>query len=156
MMLNPLGQIADAAWDTIRARRSTARLDASIVMPNHIHVLIWLLADPSQPLPERPTKARAFGDAIAGSLSTLIGSYKSSVTQTAKTQGLLPNGPFWQDNFYDPIVRGEQELQHIRDYIHNNPARWLDDQLHPDAPLRLFHKNKYTTRIPGMGHTNSV
>ncbi len=122
------------------ARRSTARLDASIVMPDHVHVLLWLLADPSQPWPEQPTKARAFGDAIVGSLSTLIGSYKSSVTQRAKTQALLPAAPFWQDNFYDHIVRGEQELQRIRDYMHSNPARWLADQLHPDAAPNQFNQ----------------
>jgi putative transposase len=140
MVYNPLGQIAVQAWTTIIKRRPTTRLDEYIIMPNHVHALIWLLAQPTDTMLAQPSQTRQFGDAIAGSLSTLIGSYKSSVTQTAKTQGLIPDTSLWQNNFYDHIVRSEQDLHHIRDYIRTNPARWLEDQLHPNAPPNQFNR----------------
>ena len=34
----------------------------------------------------------------------------------------------WQRNFYDHIIRNEQELQSIREYIINNPAKWQEDK----------------------------
>jgi len=33
-------------------------------------------------------------------------------------------GPIWQRNYYERIVRDDAELQRIRMYIANNPARW--------------------------------
>lgn len=141
MLLNPLGEIAHQAWKTIIERRSNAYLDEHVIMPNHGHALIWLHVAPEEMQPARPTKPRKFGDAIAGSLSTLVGSYKSLVTQRAERCGLIIDPSLWQANFHDRIVRGEQELQRIRDYIRTNPARWLDDQLHPGAAPNQFNRN---------------
>jgi putative transposase len=138
--VNPLGQIADQAWARILKNHPNAQLDTHVVMPNHGHAVLWLHIDPDQPPSAAPVKARRFGDAIAGSLSTLVNSYKSSVTQQAQHRGLLLDGSFWQSNFHDHIVRGDQELQRIRDYIQSNPARWLEDQLHPKAPINQFNR----------------
>ena len=33
----------------------------------------------------------------------------------------------WQRNYYEHIIRSEEELGRIRDYIINNPARWTTD-----------------------------
>jgi REP element-mobilizing transposase RayT len=40
----------------------------------------------------------------------------------------------WQRGYYEHIVRSEQELTAIREYVHANPARWDDDE---NNPLRL-------------------
>ena len=32
--------------------------------------------------------------------------------------------PVWQASFYDHVVRTEQDLQDIADYIQQNPLRW--------------------------------
>ena len=45
-----------------------------------------------------------------------------------------PGAPVWLRNYYEHIVRNEQELRAIREYIHANPARWDDDE---NNPLRL-------------------
>jgi len=150
MILNPLGQlVADCLADFAERQTALVRLDASVIMPNHTHLLLWLKADPSHPEAVATGKARKFGDAIAGSLSTLIGSYKNSVTQQAINRGLWPSPPLWQDNFHDHIVRDTHasdrlvenslSLERIRSYIQANPARWLKDQLHPDAPPNEFN-----------------
>ena len=73
-------------------------------------------------------------------MSTLIGAYKGAVTQNAVNQGLIPQDKLWQRGFWDSIVRGEQDLHRIRDYISTNPARWIDDQLHPNALPNRYNR----------------
>jgi putative transposase len=38
----------------------------------------------------------------------------------------------WQRNYYDRIIRNEKELNQIRQYIFNNPAKWGEDDNNPD------------------------
>ena len=151
MVLNPLGTIAsDCLADFAKRHAALVRLDATVIMPNHAHILLWLKADSEQPDAVATGKSRKFGDAVAGSLSTLLGGYKNSVTQKAENRGLIPSPPLWQDNFYDHIVRHNHAsdqvmqsplgLERIRSYIHTNPARWLEDQLHPDASPNQFNR----------------
>jgi REP element-mobilizing transposase RayT len=41
--------------------------------------------------------------------------------------------PLWQRNYYERIVRNEEELNRIRKYIQENPSRWgLDDDFSMD------------------------
>lgn len=140
MILNQLGQIAHAAWHEFADRHPETMLDRFVIMPNHVHVLLWLTQPPTVDNQQVEDKKRKFGDAIAGSLSTLIGVYKGAVTQKAGHQKLIPNPPLWQRNFYDRIVRNDTELQRIRHYIETNPARWHEDQLHPAAPPNQFNQ----------------
>ena len=140
MSFNPLGQIADACWVEFAKRHPEVLVDAYVIMPNHVHVLLWILIDSGEVRAGAPVKARRFGEAIAGSVSTLIGAYKGAVTQNAANQGLMPQDKLWQRGFWDNIVRGEQDLHGIRDYISTNPARWIDDQLHPDALPNRYNR----------------
>jgi putative transposase len=56
-----------------------------------------------------------------GSLATVIRSYKSAVSKNAH----LINSDFsWHPRYYDRIIRSNIELNRIRDYIINNPAKW--------------------------------
>ena len=38
---------------------------------------------------------------------------------------------FWQRNYYEHIIRNENELKQKTDYILDNPSRWDDDQENP-------------------------
>lgn len=56
-----------------------------------------------------------------GSLSSVIRSFKSAVTKYANKNDI----PFkWQSRFYDRVIRDENELNNIRDYIISNPEQW--------------------------------
>jgi hypothetical protein len=46
----------------------------------------------------------------------------------------------WQRNYYEHIIRSEQEFMRIWTYIDTNPARWREDQLHPDASPNPFNQ----------------
>jgi REP element-mobilizing transposase RayT len=41
------------------------------------------------------------------------------------------NRPFWQRSYYERIIRGEEELDAIRQYIQANPGNWPDDPENP-------------------------
>ncbi|MFM7440606.1 MAG: transposase [Snowella sp.] len=61
------------------------------------------------------------------SLSSFIGGFKSSVTKTIKPIYDHPNPVIWQCNYYENIVRDENQLNQIREYIINNPQKWDED-----------------------------
>ncbi len=37
----------------------------------------------------------------------------------------------WQRNYYEHIIRNDDDLRMIREYIQHNPQHWADDELHP-------------------------
>ena len=58
------------------------------------------------------------------SLSTIIRSYKSAVSKSAH-DACFDFG--WQSRFHDHIIRNNESLLRIEQYIINNPAQWADD-----------------------------
>jgi hypothetical protein len=48
----------------------------------------------------------------------------------------------WQRNYYERIIRNEDELNRVREYILNNPARRAEDENNPvnvNEPQNLNH-----------------
>lgn len=61
-------------------------------------------------------------------LGHVIGAYKSGVTRMARKSGAIGKyDTLWQARFHDYIIRNERELNHIRNYVVHNPARWHED-----------------------------
>ena len=60
-----------------------------------------------------------------GSLSTVLKSYKSAVTNWCNVNEKEFG---WQPRFHDHIIRSEAELNRIRNYIINNPKNWYKDK----------------------------
>ncbi len=67
----------------------------------------------------------------AGSLGAIVGSFKTAVTRELHIQGLV-DGPVWQRNYWDRVIRNEDELNRIRQYIAFNPIAWEFDGEHPE------------------------
>ncbi|MCH7677032.1 hypothetical protein IH879_19085 [candidate division KSB1 bacterium] len=42
-------------------------------------------------------------------------------------------GKLWQRNYYDRIIRDEDELNRIREYIIHNPEKWDEDKDNPKS-----------------------
>jgi len=55
---------------------------------------------------------------------------KSAVTRRVNTMRGTPGAKLWQRNYWEHIIRSESELNGLREYIHNNPARWTLDRLY--------------------------
>ena len=125
MVLSPIGALVQKCWLTIPSKTSYAKLDAFVVMPNHLHGII-LLENPLEPrfdsgLEFQPQKK---------SLSLVVRNFKAAVTAAARA--LSPGIEIWQSRFYDRIVRNEKELQTIKLYIGNNPMQWGADKNNPE------------------------
>ena len=90
-------------------------LDAFVIMPDHVHFIIWLngLVKPA------PT------------LGQVVGVYKSIVMvkwiRYCETAHIYNGGSFWLTRFNDEVIDSKAQLETIRRYIHNNPAK-LDNR----------------------------
>jgi putative transposase len=40
--------------------------------------------------------------------------------------------PVWQRNYFERVIRDEQELNLIRRYIQENPSQWMKDRENPE------------------------
>ena len=90
--------------------------------------------DPSGTACRAPTKTNMeqFGKPVAGSLATIIRSFKSAGTRLInKSQGTQGNS-IWQRDYYEHIIRDEEELYEIRRYIEENPIQWAIDRNNPE------------------------
>lgn len=138
MRLSALGKIADDLWGTISEHRANVILDDHIVMPNHVHGILFIIEPNSVQPPvgmRRASSAEFISSSLSkgakrGTLSTIIGAYKSAVTRTINSQMGLRAPIVWQDSFHDHIIRNEHSLNHIREYVQNNPARWAEDSFY--------------------------
>jgi putative transposase len=103
--------IMEDTWKALPQRFPTIELDEFIVMPEHIHFILWLHPHPKA----RPT------------LSMIVCAYKSLTARTAlsylRTLGDICGNQFWQPHFYDHIICNNAELLEIRRYIRNNPLK---------------------------------
>jgi len=123
MLLSAAGQAVADAWLTIPRRFATVHLDSYTAMPNHVHGLLWIDASMEQPAGE----ACQSGSALGPSLGEVMRAFKS-LSAIAANRVLGRSGvPFWQRNYYEHIVRNDDDLDHIRRYIVGNAAQWADD-----------------------------
>ena len=133
VVLNDYGIVVQEEWLRTEAQRPHVRLDAFVVMPNHVHGIIVLQADDQEGTARRaPTGATArFGEALAGSLATVVGAFKSAASRRINQMRGTPGMPVWQRNYYEHVIRSEKELNRIRQYIADNPTRWALDPENP-------------------------
>jgi len=144
-----IGEVAIQFWAAIPEHFPFVVLDEFVVMPNHMHGIICIDKPPKEFDGDVSSKQRrdracpvstsaAFNNARfsqeygrnrfqnqgKGSLSAIVGSFKSAVTKHANENNI---GFAWQERFHDHIIRNEQSLRKIQHYIKNNIANWQDD-----------------------------
>lgn len=128
--LGVYGRIALDRWEDIPAHFPQADLDEFVVMPNHVHGIIVILGEKGRgkaylaPTPE-------FGKPIPGSLSVVVGSFKSAVTKRINDVRGTPGATVWQRGFYEHVIRDEDDLNRVRQYIVENPLHWERDHENP-------------------------
>ncbi len=72
-----------------------------------------------------------FAHPISGSLPTIIRSFKATVTKQINELRNTPGQPVWQRNYYEHVIRNDNDLDRVREYIINNPAQWAGDENNP-------------------------
>jgi REP element-mobilizing transposase RayT len=98
-------------------------------MPNHIHCIIIL--DSLRRGTARRAPTEGFGKPLANSIPTIVRAYKSAVTKCINEFRKTPGASVWQRNYYEHVVRDDNDLNRIREYIECNPARWAEDEENP-------------------------
>jgi len=67
------------------------------------------------------------------SLAAWASGFKSAVTSRIRKLWNEPHAVVWQEDYFEHVIRDEDELFRIRNYILTNPARWKLDRENPEA-----------------------
>jgi len=148
--LNDAGRMIEKWWLELTNKFPSVETDELVVMPNHFHgILIIVGADlcarPNRIEPGQNGVAQDGPDRMRSNQGTHIGVPLAMVLQWFKTmttnkyirgvqQTNWPpfSGKLWQRNYYEHILRNEDELNRIRQYIRDNPLNWGTDEENPD------------------------
>jgi REP element-mobilizing transposase RayT len=155
--------VAAIIWDVWLALPRwfpTIALDEFVVMPNHVHGVVWLQTATVEPGTLDITfgeETGSVGDPVlpgaenqplrdwilpepetvndAPTLGEVLGAFKSLVLTVyldwVNIHDPARRAKFWQRNFYEHVIRNEHELDAIRQYIVNNPLNWSLDLDNP-------------------------
>ncbi len=151
-VLNDPGRMVVSWWEKLAANFPSCKADAFVVMPNHIHGIIVIRDDPAMDGREggEHMRGRRGGGAHMGAplradarpaLGRIVQWFKTMSTN-AYIRGVDEHGwePYadrlWQRNYYEHIIRDEEDLSRIREYIENNPRAWEDDPENPTTKRR--------------------
>jgi len=143
--LSPIGEIAARTWLWLPQQFPRVHLGGWILMPNHLHGIIGL-ADDAGGSRAAPT---VNATSVHKPLTQIIGAFKTRSTKEINALSKSPGEQFWQRSFYDHIVRDEQDLARIREYIRTNPQKWSLDEENPanwQSQRRLLTRNLRSLR----------
>ena len=156
MCLNDAGRMVHLAWNELRKHYPGVEIDAFIAMPNHVHGIVILVGAGPRACPDcgRFNKGQPQGVAPTGALSLpdVMHRFKT-LTTTRYRNGVMKNGwrPFagklWQRTYYEHVIRHDDDLNRIQEYIVNNTAQWALDEENPDC---VEHDSK---NFPKTGQT---
>jgi len=105
----PLGVVVGQCWHEVAARYAQLHADCWVLMPDHVHLLLGLLpATPRVP---------------AKSLGQLVGAFKAACTRLGRPW--LGGQNLWQRNYHEHVVRTALDLENHRQYVRENPRRWV-------------------------------
>ncbi len=118
--LNLPGKMIAHWWLELSHKFPEIQLDKYVVMPNHLHGIIWLTGQSDSTV----------------NLSEIIQWFKTMTTNEyirGVKQFSWPTFPkrVWQRDYYDHIIRNDFDLDNIRLYIQDNPRRWAEDTENP-------------------------
>ena len=101
-------------------------------MPNHFHGII-VLVGAGLALPRIDTTITRHEGAAssAPTLGDIVRIFKSKSTIYVNRLLVRTGQRLWQRNYYEHIIRSEEELIRFREYIQNNPMQWEEDEENP-------------------------
>ena len=146
MQLSPLGNCVVENLQNVTEHYPYASIPLFVVMPNHVHAIVVIdgekipynrdvetMCTSSLSVRTQHWKTDVVNDKMQiisherGALSVVIGGLKRAVTHFARENGF---DFAWQTRFHDRIVRNQDELNRIMQYIENNVANWQNDALY--------------------------
>ena len=142
MQLSEIGKYMFDNLLNINSHYPYTEIPLFVVMPNHWHAIVYIDGDKT-PYIRRDTSVETWHAAslratslqtkneqmrnianMQGWLSVAIGGIKSAVSKFAHDNDM---DFAWQTRFHDHIIRNQNEMNRIADYIDNNPTTWESD-----------------------------
>ncbi|MCL4534335.1 MAG: transposase [Bacteroidetes bacterium] len=134
MLLNRLGRIVHQEWLRSSEIRAEVELGEFVVMPNHIHGVVIIRDDATTLAPGTGSVSGTAGrKRQPRSLGAFVAGFKAATTKHINESRQSPGTPVWQRNYYEHIVRNDESLYEIEEYILNNPLNWAMDKENPSA-----------------------
>jgi len=130
IILNDYGKTVGQAWFDLPNHYPEVELDASVIMPNHIHGIVVLHHDDVVGAGFKPALTP---DNRRHGLSEIIRGFKSFSARRINAIRNTFGAPVWQRGYFDRVIRNEGELNRIREYVLNNSTNWDMDRENPDA-----------------------
>lgn len=145
--INNIGEMVRDFWLKLEDKFDNIRIEEYVVMPNHIHGIITITNVGANPC-VCPKDSREFtkdiilcsnkdsGGHMGPPLQKIIQWYKTMTSneyiKNVKQKNWTPfNKRFWQRNYYEHVIRDEEELRKILSYIKYNPLKWELDINNP-------------------------
>ena len=113
--LLPYGEIANKYIIQLNDFYENIHVDAYVIMPNHIHILLWIGKD-GTPRTSSPTRQTS-------TVSHFVSTFKRFCNKEYGAN-------IWQRGFYDHIIRCSEDYEEIKKYIYENPINWYYDELY--------------------------
>jgi putative transposase len=159
MKLNDAGIMVDEKWLAMVERFPNIELHEYSIMPNHFHCILEIVGDvgdftndengrndiengrpqiTGRPQGYAPTDTQLDdGKQKNKTIGDMMDAFKSIVTveyiHGVKNKGLDRfDGKLLQRDYFEHIIRDEQEYQRISDYIINNPSKWKEDKFYSE------------------------
>lgn len=130
MILSPVGEIAERQIAELSAHFANVQIWNYVVMPNHVHMVIYLNHGPVRPMENtgnlHPSKDGSFKGTCHhnSGLSVIIRSLKGGIAREARK---IMSRFAWQPRFHDHIIREQRRYEMIMNYIDTNVSRWGED-----------------------------
>lgn len=133
MILNEFGRIVSEKWQWLETQYEYVELGAWVIMPNHHHGILVIhdgrgglrsAHEGDSRIAPTPIKHKPLGG--------LIGAFKTVSTKKINSLRNTEGQVVWQRNYYEHIIRNEQEMDRITRYIGSNPMQWADDDENPN------------------------
>jgi REP element-mobilizing transposase RayT len=139
VQLSETGRLVESVWLQTATVRPDIELDAYVVMPNHFHSIFFIHESPGVPGATRRVAPTKNHSAVAGkthrptgpkprSVGAVMAQFKSLVTKRINDTRQYRGIPVWQRNYYEHVIRDEESLNRIREYIATNAQRWDSDR----------------------------
>jgi REP element-mobilizing transposase RayT len=125
MILNNNGSIVSTCLDNLRDYYPNMLVDQYVVMPNHVHMIIFIHTSPSETgwKPVSTDRIKYHG------LSEIVRGFKTYTSKNINKLRGTKGTPVWQKRFYERVIRDEKQLNSIREYVYYNVLNWNKDEL---------------------------
>ena len=130
--LTEFGRAVEHEWSLTGKLHDYVATDTHVVMPNHFHGIIWLrrnVVGAQRAAPLRADAAR-LSNVQPQSLGAVVRGFKSASTKRINELRATPGSPVWQRNYYERVLRNDEELCRAQEYINYNPLKWSEDPNH--------------------------